>query len=100
MTITDAPYIYYVHPGSTATSRLASSILDHPTVQFETLQRCMEEIGLYQKYRDDIALYFLEFYWGNSALDCRKGRRGVAFRIFPGDAKRVPEFVSGLAQNC
>jgi glycosyltransferase involved in cell wall biosynthesis len=68
MTITDAPYIYYVHPGSTATSRLASSILDHPTVQFETLQRCMEEIGLYQKYRDDIALYFFWSFIGETLL--------------------------------
>lgn len=70
MTITDAPYIYYVHPGSTATSHLASSILDHPTVQLKTLQRCMEEPVLYQNYRDDIARYFLWTFIGETVLWC------------------------------
>ena len=68
MTITDALYIYYVHPGSTATSHLASSILDHPNVQLKTLQRCMKEPALYQKYRDDIALYFLWTFAGETVL--------------------------------
>lgn len=54
----EALYRYYLHEGSTVTSRLGKDILDHPKVQLQLLLDLMQRPE-YSTYRDVIGCYFL-----------------------------------------
>lgn len=59
----EALYKYYFHSGSTVTSAIGKRLLDHPRVQLELLQYCMQRPVIYEQYRDVISLYFLWSYY-------------------------------------
>ena len=52
-----------MHEGSTITSAIGNRLYDHPRVQLELLEYCMNHTEIYNEYRDVIGLYFLWSYY-------------------------------------
>lgn len=100
--ITDALYIYNIHPNSTITSKLGSRLLDHPSVQLQLLEYCINQRELYNEYRDSIGCYFLWSYYceticfakahakSHIPLEYFSGMQEVCLTMFP-DWKSNPQ---------
>ena len=52
-------YNYYLHEGSTMSSEIGKRIMEHPMVQFQVLEYCLERKDLYELYKNEIEIYFL-----------------------------------------
>ena len=57
--LNEALYIYVFRPKSTVTSMLGTHILDHPNVQLQLLEYCMNRPEIYHRFRNVIGVYFL-----------------------------------------
>ena len=100
--LNEALYIYVFRPKSTVTSLLGTHILDHPNVQLQLLEHCLQRPDLYNRFRDVIGAYFLwSFYCETLSfasenagsvipLSYFKQMQAICLKIFP-DWKDNPE---------
>ena len=100
--LNEAFYIYIFRSNSTVTSKLGTRILEHPNVQLQLLEYCLERPEQYNVYRDVICVYFLwSFYcetlcfaYENSGavipLEYYKQMQAIILKVFP-DWRENPE---------
>ncbi len=87
--ITDALYIYIMHEGQTVSSAIGTRLLDHPRVQLELLEYCINRQDLYLKYRNVIGLYFLWSYYCETL--CFAGQQSAYLPL---------EYFKGMQEVC
>lgn len=88
--ITEPLYIYYFHENSTVTSTIGKRLLDHPRVQLELLEYCMNHQDLYVENKDSIELYFLWSYYCET----------ISFASQQPDAKLPLDYFTGMQHVC